>query len=69
MFGITEDKDFTNIRDYPPQEFQGIIVMHNLSRNEDGVIAKLKEALEVLYRDGLRGALIVIETDNFRIKD
>jgi predicted nuclease of predicted toxin-antitoxin system len=65
---LTEDMDFANILDYPPQDYAGIIVIRYQAKNETEVINTLKQALDDLYRDDLRGVLVVIAEDRYRIR-
>lgn len=55
---LTEDFDFGNILDYPPQDYAGIVVLRYQAKDELRVINALKQALEDLYRDDLRGVLV-----------
>ena len=65
---ITEDMDFSNIFDYPPKDFGGIIVIRYSAKEEVKTINSLKRALEDLYRDDLRGVLVVISSERYRIR-
>jgi predicted nuclease of predicted toxin-antitoxin system len=65
---LTEDMDFANILDYPPQDYVGIIVIRYQAKNEAEVTITLKQALEDLYRDELRGVLVVIAEDRYRVR-
>jgi hypothetical protein len=60
--------DFANILDYPPQYYAGIIVVRYQAKNEVEVINTLKQALDDLYRDDLRGILVVIAEDRYRVR-
>ncbi|MDX2078873.1 MAG: DUF5615 family PIN-like protein [bacterium] len=65
---LTTDLDFSNIIDYPPKDYQGIILL----RDEiEDVIADgtLKTVLTDLYRDKLRHTLIVISRGRYRIRN
>ena len=65
---LTVDMDFSNILTYPPQDYAGIVVIRYQARNEAQVIDALRQALEDLYRDDLRGALVVISEDHYRVR-
>lgn len=65
---LTADMDFSNILNYPPQDYQGIIVIRYQAVQETESIAALKSALEDLYRDGLRGVLVVITANRYRVR-
>jgi predicted nuclease of predicted toxin-antitoxin system len=65
---LTTDLDFSNITNYPPQQYQGIILLRDKFRD---VIANgtLKTVLTDLYRDKLRHTLIVISRGRYRIRN
>ena len=65
---LTVDRDFGNILQYPPHEYVGIVVIHDEVRARTAVAQQLKQALVELYRDGLRGVLLVIEPDGYRVR-
>jgi len=64
---LTVDTDFGNIVQYPPTNYQGIIVLGDQHRAQVAVGEKLREVLEALYRDRLRGVLVVVQADGYRI--
>ncbi len=65
---LTVDLDFANILNYPPDDFAGIVVMRYEASNEDFLAASLQQALTDLYRDPLRGVLVIIEPLRYRIR-
>jgi predicted nuclease of predicted toxin-antitoxin system len=65
---LTEDMDFANILDYPPQDYVGIIVIRYQAKNETASTDTLKQALDDLYRDDLRGALVIIDENDCRVR-
>ncbi|MEQ8674808.1 MAG: DUF5615 family PIN-like protein [Aggregatilineales bacterium] len=65
---LTADLDFSNILDYPPTNFAGIIVMRYQVQVEADIDLSLKTALEDLYRDDLRKTLVVITPGKYRIR-
>jgi predicted nuclease of predicted toxin-antitoxin system len=65
---ITEDMDFSNILDYPPNDFAGIIVIRYSAKEEIKTINSLKQALEDLYREDLRGVLVVVSSERYRVR-
>ncbi len=65
---LTIDLDFANLLDYPPADYAGILVMRYQAAREDAVIATLRQALNDLYRDDLRGMLVIIEPTRYRIR-
>jgi predicted nuclease of predicted toxin-antitoxin system len=65
---LTADLDFANILNYPPGSYAGIMVMRYGAAGEAGLIVTLRQVLEDLYRDSLRGILVIIEPQRYRIR-
>ncbi|MFC1960506.1 DUF5615 family PIN-like protein [Chloroflexota bacterium] len=65
---LTVDKDFSNVLHYPPQDYAGIIVIRYLLLEEDLLIATLHQALSDLYRADLRGTLVIVTPNRYRIR-
>lgn len=65
---LTIDLDFANILDYPPAVYGGIVVVRYRVQDESELDQTLKTALEDLYRDGLRGVLVIIAAGRYRIR-
>ncbi len=65
---LTIDSDFSNILNYPPQNYTGIIVLRYRLADEKVLNETLKQALSDLYRDNLRGVLVVVKPDRYRIR-
>jgi predicted nuclease of predicted toxin-antitoxin system len=65
---LTVDLDFANILNYPPGDYVGIIVMRYEADQEAQLITSLQQALEDLYRDPLRGVLVIVEPLRYRIR-
>lgn len=65
---LTVDMDFSDIRHFPPETYAGIIVFRYQAQNESAVMDVLQVALEDLYRDELRGSLVVVTHLNYRIR-
>lgn len=65
---LTIDLDFSNILDYPPNDYQGIIVIRYDVADENEVLNTLKQALEDLYRDTLRQVLVIVEKNRYRVR-
>ncbi len=64
---LSVDKDFLNIKSYPPQNFQGIIVIRDKHGARQSIAAQLKAALDTLYRDKLRGVLVVVDAEGYNV--
>ena len=65
---LTVDLDFANIFDYPPENYAGIIVMRYEVQDEATLMATLRQALTDLYRDDLRGTLLIVEPKRYRVR-
>jgi predicted nuclease of predicted toxin-antitoxin system len=65
---LTCDLDFSDIRIYPPDHHQGIIVFRYRVGEEAQVLATLKSALNDLYRNELRQTLVIIEATRYRLR-
>ncbi len=65
---LTVDMDFANVLVYPPQKYGGIIVMRYPIGEEEALDDTLRQMLAHLYRDELRGALIVVTPHRYRIR-
>jgi predicted nuclease of predicted toxin-antitoxin system len=65
---LTVDMDFANIVNYPPQNYCGIIVIR-YGADVDTITTKtLKTVLEEMYHDKLRGCLVVIKEDQYKVR-
>ncbi len=65
---LTVDLDFSNIVSYPPHKYAGLIVMRLRASNETQVDATLKQTLADLYRERLRGRLVIVDADRYRVR-
>lgn len=65
---LTDDLDFSDIRAYPPQDYGGLIVMRYTAQDEAALDQTLKSALTDLYREGLRGVLVIVAANRYRIR-
>lgn len=65
---LTIDLDFANIVEHPPANYSGIIVIRYHAQDETGLDNTLRQVLQDLYRDPLRGALVIVEATRYRIR-
>lgn len=65
---LTVDLDFANILDYPPADHEGIIVLRYQIDEEVELDATLKAMLADIYREGLRGALVIVSAGRYRVR-
>ncbi len=65
---LTADLDFANILDYPPSAYGGIVIIRYQAHNETEVDNTLKAMLNDLYRDELRGVLVIVAAGRYRVR-
>ena len=65
---LTIDLDFGNILNYPPADYGGIIVMRYQVQDEAETDVTLRSMLNDLYRDDLRGVLVVVSPERYRVR-
>lgn len=65
---LTIDLDFANILDYPPSSYSGIVVMRYHIQDEAELDHTLKSAMDDLYRDNLRGVLVIVSPGRYRVR-
>lgn len=65
---MTIDMDFSNILTYPPQSYAGIIVIRYGADVETAAVQTLKKVLAEMYRDKLRGCLVVINGEKYKVR-
>jgi predicted nuclease of predicted toxin-antitoxin system len=65
---LTLDLDFANIRDYPPQDYPGLIVMRLADQSRPHVLSVLPGVLDLLNREPLTGSLWIVEEHRVRIR-
>ncbi len=65
---FTVDMDFSNIKSYPPQDYNGIIVVRYQAQDEEKTSNALREVLQKFYPDDLGGVLVVIKGDRYSVR-
>ena len=65
---LTVDMDFANTLSYPPREYGGIVVMRYQPTSEGVLDDTLRQMLADLYQEGLRGALVIVTPNRYRIR-
>lgn len=65
---LTIDLDFANILNYPPANYAGLVVMRYEVKDESIIDTTLKTALDDLYREALRGTLVIISSGRYRVR-
>lgn len=64
---LTVDTGFLNIQQYPPQNYQGIIVLREEHRARKAVQEQLHTVLKILYRDNLRATIVRVTAIDYKI--
>jgi predicted nuclease of predicted toxin-antitoxin system len=62
------DLDFADIRFYPPDKHNGIVVLRPVEPDRDSVLALLTAALPLLSAEPVRQRLWIVEPDRIRIR-
>jgi predicted nuclease of predicted toxin-antitoxin system len=65
---LTFDLDFANLLEYPPKDYAGIVVLRDATEDEALLDQTLKVALNDLYREGLRGVLVIVSAERYRMR-
>lgn len=65
---ITLDKDFADIRAYPPGEYDGLIVLRILHQDKPSVLALMERLLPLLARESLARHLWIVDERHVRIR-
>jgi predicted nuclease of predicted toxin-antitoxin system len=65
---VTLDLDFANIRDYPPQDYPGLIVLRLADQSRPYVLRVFRSVLDLLDREVLAGCLWIVEEHRVRIR-
>lgn len=65
---LTIDLDFSNILDYPPANYGGIVVLRYAIEDEADLDVTLKSALDDLYREDLRRVLVIVTPGRYRVR-
>jgi predicted nuclease of predicted toxin-antitoxin system len=65
---VTLDVDFSDIRTYPPDEHEGIIVLRVGNQSRTHVIKVFSRVLKLLEAERIKGRLWVLEENMVRIR-
>ena len=65
---ITLDKDFANIRSYPPGEYFGLIVLRLIRQDKIHVLETIKRILPILRKQQPKKQLWIVEENDIRIR-
>ena len=65
---ITLDLDFANIRSYPPQDYQGIIVLRLGRQDRNAVLALILRTLTLIRTEPIAQRLWIVDDHRTRIR-
>ncbi len=65
---VTLDLDFSNIRQYPPEDYPGITVLRLINKGRQSVLNALTQILPLLAAEPLAGHLWIVEEQRVRIR-
>lgn len=65
---MTLDLDFGNIREYPPEQYRGLVVLRVVDQSRRGVLRLVERVLAVLNRTPLEGQLWVVSDRGIRVR-
>jgi predicted nuclease of predicted toxin-antitoxin system len=65
---ITLDLDFADIRNYPPQDYHGIIVLRPGRNDRDAILAIIPRVLVLLQTELIAGRLWIVDNHRTRIR-
>jgi predicted nuclease of predicted toxin-antitoxin system len=65
---VTTDTDFADIRSYPPQDHEGIIVLRIRNQSKNRVITVFRNILPIIDQEPLKRHLWIVEDTIIRIR-
>jgi predicted nuclease of predicted toxin-antitoxin system len=65
---ISLDLDFANIREFPPENFPGLIVLRLADQSRPYVLRVIASVLDLLECEPLAGSLWIVEEHRVRIR-
>jgi predicted nuclease of predicted toxin-antitoxin system len=65
---ITFDKGFADIRTYPPERYEGLIVLRVDRQSRQHVLAAWSRLAPLLGRERLAGRLWIVDEDGVRVR-
>ena len=66
---VTLDTDFANIMAYPPGKYAGIIVFRMNNQSRKSVLKRLKDLMQQIPAEPIRGQLWIVEDARIRVWD
>jgi predicted nuclease of predicted toxin-antitoxin system len=66
---ITLDLDFSDIRNYPPNEYPGFIVLRLKSQDKQSIISLFNKFIPFIQRENIQNKLCILEENKIRIRE
>jgi len=65
---VTLDMDFSDIRNYPPAEYPGLVVLRLRQQDKPYVLDVFMRCMQVLEQEAIEGQLWIVEENRIRIR-
>ena len=65
---VTLDMDFSDIRNYPPAEYPGLVVLRLRQQDKPYVLDMFMRLMQVLDQEPIEGHLWIVEENRIRIR-
>jgi predicted nuclease of predicted toxin-antitoxin system len=65
---VTLDMDFSDIRNYPPADYPGLVVLRLRQQDKPYVLDLFMRLIQVLHQEPIEGRLWIVEEDRIRIR-
>jgi predicted nuclease of predicted toxin-antitoxin system len=65
---VSLDLDFASVRDYPPENYPGLIVLRLADQSRPYILHILNSVLDLVDREELTGSLWIVEEHRVRIR-
>ena len=65
---ITMDLDFSDVRSYPPREYNGIIVLRLHRQDKGHVLRVIQQTIQVIEQEQIKQRLWIVEEGRIRIR-
>jgi predicted nuclease of predicted toxin-antitoxin system len=66
---VSLDPDFADIRSYPPQDYEGILVIRLKRQDKPRILKAFARAMRMFPFEPIAGRLWIIEEDRIRIRE
>lgn len=66
---VTLDLDFSDIRNYPPKEYPGFIVLRLKSQDKESIINLFMRFIPFIQKENIQNKLCILEENKVRIRE